>query len=145
NLTHNRIKIKMRNFKNYVYGKYKFNSMEDYILSRDLYSEGMALKYDSFLNNDTNFWIKKIEGFKRNETNLIIEELNIESTIYEYDEIDSLVLGEIDSGKLKFKKLKNNMLKYIEEDSEELLAQFDTLFKNRLRNYIKLKVITIFE
>lgn len=122
-----------------------------FLLKRDLYNEGLASKLDSFLNQNQNFWIVKLNGFERkilsnNEKEvdcLIIEEINFNSRIYDLDDIDQIILSEIIKPIQYFdfiKKIKS----YLDEDDNDSITEFIYLINQRLRNYIILKIISIY-
>lgn len=122
-----------------------------FLLKRDLYNVGSANKLDTYLIQTQNFWIVTLNGFERkfiinNEKKvdcLIIEEINISSRIYDLDEIDDIILSEI-TKPIKYFDFIKKIKKYLEEDDNDSVAEFIFLINQRLRNYLILKIISIY-
>jgi hypothetical protein len=131
--------------------KSSFFKKEQYLLKRDLYNEGLPNKLDLFLNKDQNFWIVTIKGFERKTINdeeikidyLIIEESNCDSEIYDLDEIDEIILSETIKPIQYFDFIEKIKL-YLDEDDEESITEFIFLINQTLRNYLTLKIISIY-
>lgn len=124
---------------------------DHFLLKRDLYNEGLANKLDTFLIQTQNFWIVTLKGFERKiiEYNkkevdcLIIEEININSRIYDLDEIDDIILSEIIKP-IKYLDFIKKIKKYLEENDNDSVTEFIFLINQRLRNYLILKIISIY-
>ncbi len=131
--------------------KSSFFKKEQYLLKRDLYNEGLPNKLDLFLNKDQNFWIVTIKGFERKTVNdedieidcLMIEESNSDPRIYDLDEIDEIILSETIKPIQYFDFIEKIKL-YLDEDDEESITEFISLINQTLRNYLTLKIISIY-
>lgn len=124
---------------------------KQFLLKRDLYNEGLASKLDSFLNQNQNFWIVKLNGFDRESLDnikkevdcFIIEEINSISRVYDLDDIDQIIFSEIIKPIQYFDFIKKIKF-YLDEDDNNSLTEFIYLINQRLRNYIILKIISIY-
>lgn len=124
---------------------------DQFLLKRDLYSEGLPNKLDSFLNQNQNFWIVRLNGFERKILNyeekevdcLIIEEINFNSRIYDLDDIDEIILSEIIKPIQYFDFIKK-IKYYLDESDNDSITEFIYLVNQRLRNYLILKIISIY-
>lgn len=124
---------------------------DHFLLKRDLYNEGLPIKLDFNLNKNYNFKIVLLNGFERKFLNisekdvdcLIIEEMNSVPRIYDLDEIDNVILSEIVKPISYFDFMKN-MEAYLDEDDIDSKTEFIYLINQRLRNYIILKIISIY-
>lgn len=120
------------------------------LLARDLESVGQPCAYESYLAQSLGFWLIKNENYnyiiQKTEDQevkaIAIEEWGGSPTIYEVDEIDETMLSEL-SEPILYKAYFAKMLQYIDADDPETLEPFTFLIKNRLRNYIILKIISI--
>ncbi len=74
---------------------------------------------------------------------MIIEEININSRIYDLDEIDDIILSEIIKP-IKYLDFIKKIKKYLEEDDNDSVTEFIFLINQRLRNYLILKIISIY-
>lgn len=135
--------LRCANFENHLLNGYQFKNNKSYLLSRDLYNEGLPIIYDCLIHDSKDFWIIKIKGFAVKPDYLEITELNISNTTYAPDEYDDIVLHEIGDKKIRFSKLSKKLLGYIDSNDINLLKEYNFLFTNRLRNYLKLKLISI--
>ena len=128
----------------------KFTS-ENYLLKRDLYNEGLPNKFDIFLAEKENFSIIRLDGFIEKaliENNapikyLEISELNHTPRIYDLDEVDEIILDEIQKPIQYFDFIKK-METYFEDDDEDSKIEFLFLINQRVRNYLIIKIISIY-
>ena len=149
-LNNNKISELIREFENEL-RIHSFNN-EQFLIKRDLFNEGLPNMLDIFLKKDINFWIVPINGFKKNtkyEGNikvdyLIIEENNCDSRIYDLDEIDEIILAETINPIQYFDFIKN-IKSYLDEDDEDSINEFISLINQTLRNYLTLKIISIYD
>jgi hypothetical protein len=125
---------------------------ENYLLKRDLYNEGLTNKLDVFLEEKQNFAIVLDHGFDiksivKNNTEikyLEIQEINCIPRIYELDEIDLLIIKEL-STRIDYIEFVEKMKQFIDQDNLETDTAFLLLLNNRLRNYIIIKIISIYK
>ena len=125
----------------------EFNSCR-FLLKRDLYNADLFQKIDRFFKNSQNFSIVKIIGFEvesnpSGQNFLSIEESNAPFRQYELDEFDEIVLHEIKEPILYFDLLQI-MKNYLEEQDEESINELVGLLNTKLGNYIRLKIISIY-
>ena len=124
---------------------------DQFLLKRDLYNECLPNKLNSFLNKNQNFWIVTLNCFERKILNveeekincLVIEEINFNSRIYDLDNIDEIILSEIIKPIQYFdfiKKIKT----YLDEEDNDSVEEFIYLINQRLRNYLILKISSIY-
>lgn len=128
------------------------HSTENYLLKRDLYTEGLPNYLQSLLLNKEDFNIVLLDGFKhirttRNEEEfsfLEIEELNSVPRKYELDDLDEEALSEIAEGTQYFDFI-SKMLVHFEYDSEESKNDILVLLNKKLTNYMVYKIIAVYK
>ncbi|WP_278021359.1 hypothetical protein [Flavobacterium ginsengisoli] len=74
---------------------------------------------------------------------LVIEEINSAERKYKLDEFDEILLDELQNPIL-YSDLLNVMKEYLEEHNEESLNELSDVLNAKLKNYIKLKIISIY-
>lgn len=125
---------------------------DNYLLKRDLYTEGQPNYLQKLLLNKEDFNIVLLDGFDHIETSLNdkdfsyleIKELNSVPRKYELDDMDEVILSEI-SPEIKYFDLITKMLTYFEDESEEAKKDFQILLNRILKNYIVHKIIAIYK
>ncbi|GAA3744512.1 hypothetical protein GCM10022422_30750 [Flavobacterium ginsengisoli] len=127
-------------------------SSGNFLLKRDLNNSGLHQRIEELFLKRENFSIVKLKGFefKRNtspETDeldyLVIEEINSAERKYKLDEFDEILLDELQNPIL-YSDLLNVMKEYLEEHNEESLNELSDVLNAKLKNYIKLKIISIY-
>ncbi|MBJ2125976.1 DUF6734 family protein [Flavobacterium sp. IB48] len=118
-----------------------------FLLKRDLYSVDLYKKIDVFFNDNRDFKIVKLNGFELKESAsdqdcIIIEELNAPFREYELDELDEILLEELKIP-VSYFHLAETVKEYLEDDDQESVNEISELLKTKLKNYIKLKIISI--
>jgi len=129
---------------------FKFTS-ENYLFKRDLYNEGLPNKFEDLLVKNENFTIVILPGFEKKtliESNEEIEcleiiEINHSPRIYYLDEIDEIIITELLKPIQYFEFIKI-METYFDEDDADSKVEFLYLIHQRLRNYLILKIISIY-
>jgi hypothetical protein len=125
---------------------------EKFILRRDLNNVGLTNLLDSFFKKNQNFWITKLIGFQistSKQDNMDIKFLEIQEMyslprIYEIDEVDEIIIDEI-INPIKYFDLVKIMESYLEEeDDQESRTELLEVMNNKIENYIKLKIISIY-
>ncbi len=124
---------------------------ENFLLKRDLYNEGLPNQLDEFLKANSNFNIVLLNCFTiKTESfddsifkTLEIEELNNINRLYELDEIDEIMIREL-SRPVGYHAFISQMMTYFEEEDQTAKEEFLTLLNSRLRNYLILKIISIY-
>ena len=124
-----------------------------FLLKRDLYNENLPNKLDMFLSKNQDFRIIKLAGFEKKEISidneivesLEISEINHASRMYDLDDIDEIILFEL-SNPILYSNFIKKMSTYFEdeEEDEESKSEFLFLLNNRLRNYLIIKIISIY-
>lgn len=123
--------------------------LDQFLLKRDLNNANLYQKISRLLENGKDFSIIKLKGFelKKEEVSgfdfIEIEELNSPSRNYNLDEVDEILLEELNEPVL-YTALLKNMRQYLEEDNQESVDELFDLIKIKLKNYIKLKIISIY-
>lgn len=125
-------------------------NIDNYLLKRDLYNEGMPLKFDAFIKNGVEFKIVLNGDFERkthSENNstidyLEISELNSINEIYALDQIDKIMLQELENP-IAYSDFILRCKEYFEGNEDEKQTTFLKLINNRLRKYIVLKIISV--
>lgn len=121
------------------------------LLNRDLFNEGAPNKLDFFLEKATNFMIVSLSSFeKKNVVQndelinfLEIEELNSIARLYDLDQIDEIMLEEL-KNPIEYSDFISKMANYLDDEDENSNQFFLELINNRLRNYLILKIISIY-
>lgn len=135
------IEVKSNNFK-----------AENFLLKRDLYTEGLPYILEMLYINKVDFNIVLLIGFQKKqksynlkkETFLEINEINSVPEIYHLDEIDEIILAEL-SNPTQYFNFISKMNTYIDGEDQETKTEFLTLLNNRLINYAVLKIISIYK
>lgn len=125
---------------------------DNYLLKRDLYTEGLPRYLQRLLLNKEDFNIVLLDGFEQVFTTLEdqelsfleIKELNSVSRKYDLDDLDEAILSEISEGTRYF-DLIAKMYTHFEDDSEESKNDFSMLINRILSNYIVFKIIAIYK
>ncbi|UUF15760.1 MULTISPECIES: DUF6734 family protein [Flavobacterium] len=122
-----------------------------FLLKRDLFNEGLTISLDNYLLKNIDFMMVLLPGFVKrfdeinNEYLLEIQELNLESRIYRLDEIDEIILCELNQSIEYFKFISKIGEYFDEEEGVEAKNEFFFLINSRIRNYLILKIISIYK
>lgn len=119
-----------------------------FLLKRDLYSVDLYKKINVFFKENQDFKIVKLNGFELKESapdqnSIVIEELNSPFREYVLDELDEILLEELNIP-VSYVHLAETIKEYLEDDDEESVNEISELLKTKLKNYIKLKIISIY-
>ena len=123
-----------------------------FLLKRDLYNEGLPNKLDVFLNSKQNFKIVVLKKSFKKEKQIVneefidvlgIKELNAYPRFYDLDDVDNIILFEINNP-ISYFEFILKMEVYFDEEEEESKKEFIFLINQRLRNFIILKIISIY-
>ncbi|WP_298547721.1 DUF6734 family protein [uncultured Aquimarina sp.] len=145
NLSKDKINSMCLIFRNDLIHGNNFTNRKEFIVARDLFNEGLPIYYDGLISNNKDFWLINIEQFNLDEDILSIEELNEENCLYDLDEIDKIIMFEINNKRpILFSKLTAKLMEYIDKDNDQEFRDFNRLIKSRIRNYIQLKIITLY-
>jgi len=125
---------------------------ENYLLKRDLNNVGLTTLLDACFKENQNFWITKLVGFqmamsKRDEVDIPvieIQEVDGASRIYVIDEVDEILLNELITPIEYFDLVKRMELYLEEEGDEESKTELVKVMNNKIEDYIKLKIISIY-
>lgn len=125
-------------------------NIENQLLKRDLFNEGLPNTFDDLLNKNNDFEIMLVEGFEKKtytENNNIIDyleikEINCISRIYPLDQIDKIMLQEL-AIPIDYSKYLQKCKAYFEGDTIEENNEFLFLINSRLRKYLLMKIIHI--
>ncbi|PWA05410.1 DUF6734 family protein [Flavobacterium psychrotolerans] len=123
-----------------------------FLLKRDLYNENLPNKLDTFLSKNQDFWIAKLTGFEKKDINidnesfesLEISEINHIPRMYDLDEIDEIIVSELSKPIRYFNFIEKIATYFDDEEDEESKSEFLSLINNRLRNYLIIKIISIY-
>lgn len=148
NLTYKKVDELLMNYEDELISNSQ--KIENYLLKRDLFNEGMPLKYDAFIKNGIDFKIILNSGFDKrtySENNNIVDyieirELNCIPAIYALDQVDKIMVQELESS-TAYSDFIMRCKEYFGGNEEEEQAAFLLLINNRLRKYIVLKIISI--
>ncbi|TRX41434.1 DUF6734 family protein [Flavobacterium restrictum] len=124
---------------------------ENFLLKRDLFTEGLTNNLENLLMNKLDFTIVLIKGFDKKDaiindakfSFLEIYELNSAPRTYELDEIDEIILTEL-SSPIQYFDFISKMNNYFEDEDEDSKTDFLILLNGRLINYVVLKIISIY-
>jgi hypothetical protein len=125
---------------------------DNFLLKRDLYTEGLPSYLQRLLLNKEDFNIVLLDGFEKISSTLNdkefsflkIKELNSVSREYELDDIDEIILSEISDG-IRYFDFISKMFVHFDDDSEESKNDFLMLLNRMLMNYTVLKIIGIYK
>jgi len=123
-------------------------SSNNFLLKRDLYNEGLPNKLDKLLIDKLNFIVIKLIGLRKIETEnesdtIEIDELIHLPSFYQLDEIDNIILSEL-SEPIQYFDFIKRLKYYFEDDEKDAVEEFLNLINQRLRNYLILKIISIY-
>lgn len=143
--------LKLNNLSMKSYNNFIFKDNEKKLLSRNLISEGLPLLFDRFLTFNLPFYLKKLDGIRIKDIKsenqsyklVVIDEVNDNVTEHRLDKIDEILFYEMESPIL-YKDLLNEIEEYLDEDVRILFKDFLQLINDKLRNYIYLRIITIY-
>jgi hypothetical protein len=125
---------------------------KNYLLKRDLYTEGLPRVLENLLQNELDFTIVLLDGFEKKTGRieegesvfLEIYERNAAPRVYELDAIDDIILTELSKPSQYFNFI-SKMGVYYDDEDEESKKDFLTLLNGRLMNYSVLKIIIIYK
>lgn len=125
---------------------------DNYLLKRDLYTEGLPRYLQRLLLNKEDFNIVLLDGFEQVFTTLDdqelsfleIKEFNSVSRKYDLDDLDEAILSEISEG-IRYFDLIDKMYTHFDDDSQEAKNDFLMLINRMLSNYIVFKIIAIYK
>ncbi len=149
-LNSNKVELFINNFENELKSS-KFLK-ENYLLKRNLYNLTLPNKLDFFIHKKLKFNIVKLDGVEKESIKgkdetlnvLNISELNNEVRIYDLDQIDEIILEEL-LNPIQYETFIDKMATYFEDEDETAKEEFLFLINNRIRNYIILKIISIYQ
>lgn len=125
---------------------------ENFLLKRDLNNVGLVAVLDTFFKENQNFWITKLVGFelsasKKEETDITFLEIQERENIpkvYEIDEVDEILLTEL-INPIEYFDLVKKMESYLEEeDDQESREELLKVINDKIEDYIRLKIISIY-
>lgn len=127
-------------------------SPENFLLKRDLHTEGLPNYLENLLINKLDFTIVLLKGFHKNsatinEEEFLVLEINEHNSVprtYELDQIDEIILTEL-SNPIQYFDFISKMNVYFDDEDEESKTDFLTLLNGRLLNYVVLKIISIYK
>lgn len=138
------------------------NIDENYLFDRDITCISLHKLLLSCINNRKDFYIKRLKGnfykefslerfnkteeerineYKSNRV-LCIDELNNEENIISIDEIDELLLDNFEEV-ISFKILKEELLKLLDDDAQDIKNDFIKMIEMRISYYLKNRIIII--
>lgn len=122
-------------------------SESDFLLKRDLNNVSLNSDYKNFLEEENDFIIVRLPGFKIVEKDEIktleIEECNSDLRIFELDQIDEILMEEL-LAPISYFNLISQMNLYLEdEDHQEAVQEMEAVIKGKIEIYITLKIIGI--
>lgn len=125
---------------------------ENFLLKRDLNNVGLIALLDAFFKEDQNFWITKLIGFQISMLNkdeaditiLEIQEMDSVPKVYEMDEVDEILLSELINPTEYFDLVKKMESYLEEEDDQESRTELLNVMNNKIEDYIRLKIISIY-
>lgn len=148
-LTKNKIDTYLKRFESFLRNK-NLDSAPYSLIDRNLYAVDVVKFFDKMIASNQDFMIVFLEKHlmevckSGNQKFIIINEILNETNEYEKDEIDEIILLKI-SEPVSFKNLLISMKKLIDtSDPDEAKAKMSYLLTNRIRNYLILKIATIY-
>ncbi len=125
--------------------------VDNFLLKRDLFGQDLPLKLDELLQSNINFIIVKLNCFNfKTETiadfeikYIEIQEQNHVNRKYDLDEIDEIILFELNKS-VDYNTFIRRIKEYIDEEEKDTLNEFLFLVNQRLRNYLILRIIAIY-
>jgi hypothetical protein len=125
---------------------------ENFLLKRDLNNVGLIALLDAFFKENQNFWITKLIGFQISMLNkdeaditiLEIQEMDSVPKVYEMDEVDEILLSELINPTEYFDLVKKMESYLEEEDDQESRTELLNVMNNKIEDYIRLKIISIY-
>ena len=135
------------NFKNFLEDP---NLINFNLLERDFYNFYAHTTFDDYVNGFHDFVLVKLPGATRKQISfagqtlnlLEIPELNCDPRLYEIDSIDDIILLLLDQP-ITYSSFMLQMEEVFEDNSPDALVEFRQLLRQRLKNYITIKIISI--
>ncbi|XLS28852.1 DUF6734 family protein [Flavobacteriaceae bacterium M23B6Z8] len=120
------------------------------LLDRNLYAVDIVRYFDKMISENSDFKIVFLKKHLKeiceseNKKTIVIKEILDGENEYEKDEIDEIIFHLIDKP-IGFKSLLQKMQELVDAaDPDEAKTKMSYLLTNRIRNYLILKIVTIF-
>lgn len=132
-----------KNFHEFLSGRKKFSTEKERFIARDFYNRELPLLFDQYVAVDQDMELISLFHLHHNNEVLEIPQYNESSTFYEMDLIDKILLEKIQENTISFNELYQELLKKVDDNSEGVESKLRQLYRNRLRNYIKIGLISM--